>query len=116
MALPVLVGLPWLASIFSGLVAGMVGWFSKWMTRTVAVVAALIVVFGLVTAAFYAAVLGIVQGLVIVSPPQFSVAMGLFVPSNAYACVAAVAATHVARWIYDLQLRVLMYKNPGAGF
>lgn len=116
MPLPAVVGLPWLAGVFSGLIAGIVAWFSKWMTRSVAVVAALLVVFAAITTGFYAAVYGIVQAVVVVSPPGFSMALGLFVPQNAYACVSAVAAVHVARWIYEMQLRVLMYKNPGAGF
>jgi hypothetical protein len=112
----ILAGFSWIARFFALILPWVVEFFGKWMTRRLAVAAAIIAAFLALTAAFYVSVLGILQTITIVTPPEFSNAVTLFLPSNTAVCIAAVLATYVARWLYDLQLRVLSYSNPGAGF
>lgn len=105
--------------LFRGLVA-ILPWIVEKLalriTRKIAVAVAVVAAFAALTTAFYAVVYGVVSGLSVITPPGFSSALGLFLPSNAYLCISAVLATYAARWLYDMQLRVLAYTNPGAGY
>ncbi len=116
MAIPLIAGLPWLASVLAGLLGSLVAWFAQWMTRRLAVTLVIIGVFLSLTAAFYASVLGVINLLSVSVPSSISASMGMFLPSNAPECITAILATYTARWVYDVQLRVLSYKNLGAGF
>lgn len=111
-----LAGLAAIGRILWSIAPWLVEFFAKWMTRRVAIAAAVVSAFLVLTTAFYAAIYALVAGIAVVAPPYFSQACGLMLPSNTYGCLSAILATYVARWVYDLQLRVLTYSNPGAGF
>ena len=112
----VMVGLAWLGRVLWMIAPWLVEFFAKWMTRKVAIAAAMIAAFVALTGVFYAAIYAVVAGITVLTPPYFSTALGLFLPGNTYACLSAICATYVARWVYDLQLKLLSYSNPGAGF
>lgn len=116
MALPALAGFGWFATVVAGLFASLIGFFAKYLTKRLAIAAALITAAIAITAAFYAAITGVLALIAPVTPPQFNVALGLFLPSNAKACLSAVMSAYVLRWLYDWQIKVLTYKNAGAGF
>jgi len=72
----------------------------------------------LMMAAYYAAYAALTAGvfstvgagLSIIAPelpPNFHVAAGLMLPSNTYACLAAVVTATVVRWVYDYQVKLL---------
>lgn len=112
----ILAGLGWLFEQLLLALPMLVAWFATWMTKRVAIAAAMVVAFLALTTTFYGSVYAGMAGLAIVAPDGFSQAVGMFMPSNTYACVSLYLATQAVRWIYDVQLRVLNYSNPGAGF
>lgn len=116
MALPALAGVGWLAGLVANAFAALLVFFGKFFTARMAVVATMIVAALALTAAFYVSIAGVIALISPVAPPFFSDAIGMFLPSNAKACISAILAAYVLRWLYDWQIKILGYKNPGAGF
>ena len=110
MALPVLAGIPWLASVIGGLFSAVFAYFAQFLTKRLAIVAAVVSVLIAITTAFFAAINGIVSALSVAAPPSVAVAASLVVPSNATACASAYMAALVARWAYQWNVKVLQYK------
>lgn len=116
MALPALAGVGWLAGLVANAFAALLVFFGKFFTARLAAVAAMIVAALALTAAFYVAIAGVIGLISPIAPPFFSDALGMFLPSNAKACISAIFSAFVLRWLYDWQVKILSWKNPGAGF
>lgn len=112
----VVAGVAWLGRVIWMALPWLVEFFAKWVTRRLAVAAAMVAAFLALTSAFYAMVYGVVSAVSVVAPPYFAQACSLFLPDNTYLCLSVIVTTYVIRWLYDVQLHVLTYTNPGAGF
>lgn len=110
MPLPVLAGIPWLAGVLGGLVAGLITFFVQFMTKKLALTAAFVTASLALFAVFFSACWALMQGITIASPPEFSLALSFLVPSNAPACLGAYLTANVARWVYDWNTRVIQFR------
>lgn len=110
MAIPLIAGLPWLAAIFTGIFASIVGVLTKWLTKRVAIFVAAIAVLLTVTTSFMAAAYALINALTVALPTGFAQAWGLFMPGNTAACIGAIVSAHVLRWAYDWQTKIIQLK------
>lgn len=108
MAIPAVVGIPWLAGIIGSLFGGVLSFFAQYFTKRIAVIAAVIV---LVTGATIT-VIGVFEGLLsslAYVEPDFTY-VGLFLPSNTVPCVAVMVTARITYWVYSWNVRVIQYK------
>lgn len=113
MAIPLLAGLPWLASIIVGITSAFVGWLFKFATKRFAIVLLAVALLSTITAAFYAAIQALLSGLTSSLPDFFNIAAGWVIPENAPVCISAVLSAHAIRWVYAWQVRIIEYKIGG---
>lgn len=99
--IPVLLGLPWLASFLAGIFGSVLGFVVKYATKRFAIVAAGLVVIAGLTAGMFAAIYAIATGLSYAMPAEIVYAARLFLPSNTQACITAIASAEVLKWVYD---------------
>lgn len=106
MPLPAFVGIPilvtFLTSIFTAVVSFFLQYFTKRMATFLAAVAAMLALF----AGFLAIVVGAVNGLNIVLPPEAKF-IGYYLPSNTSSCISAYSTVWVARYVYSWNNRLL---------
>lgn len=110
MALPALLGIPWLAGILGGLFAGLLEFFIKYVGKKTALTAAFVTASLSLFAVLFSACWGLMQGIVYASPPELSTALRFIVPSNAATCLSAYLTAVVARWVYDWNTRVIQFR------
>ena len=110
MPLPALLGIPFLAGVLGSLFAGLVTFFAKYLTKRIALTAAFITASLGLFAVFFAVCWSILQSLILVTPPEVSLALAFFVPSNAPACLGAILTVNAARWVYDWNTRVIQFR------
>lgn len=110
MPFPVLAGIPWLAGVLASLFTALFTWFLQFFTKRMALVLAAVAILAAITVAFFTLIQGVITGLSYALPPQFTVAVGWVVPSNAPLCVSAIMTTYFARWAYAWQVRIVQYK------
>jgi hypothetical protein len=111
MPLPLAIaGIPWLATVFSSLFAGLIVFFVKLMGKRFALTAAFVtgslVLFSVMFTVIFAAMTAIRVAL----PPEFGLAMATIIPGNVPACLGAYLTARTARWIYDWNTRVLQFR------
>lgn len=91
---------PWLATLFSGLIS----WFASFLAKKWAVRVALISVFISITVSFTLAIHGLIM-LIRVSDPGGWYNVGLsLLPTNFIGCIGAYIAAVVTRWVYDYKM------------
>lgn len=100
----------WLATLLGSLFSGIVTWFAQYVSKRVAIIAAVVTAIATLTTAFFVAVVSILSALLMAVPPEVSIAVGLFVPSNAYACTSAVLTAHTIRWVYEWNVKVIQFR------
>lgn len=110
MPVPVLVGLPWLASLLGGFFASLFSFFATYVTKRVAIVAAAVIIIGTLTVGLFTALELLVDALTFVLPAEFTGMAGHFVPPIAPACVTAHTTARLLRFAYDWNVRVIQYK------
>lgn len=114
MPIPVIAGLGWLGSLIGGIVTTVIAaWGTRLAQRLIniaLVVAALIAV----TAAFYLSMEAVASAITPSLPPQFSAAVGMFMPSNTTACLSAILTAYTLRWLYDWKVKIISMKVQGA--
>ena len=110
MPLPVLAGIPWLASIIASAFAGLFAWFMTFVTKRFAIVAAGIAIIVGLTSGLYAALGALVSTLAVTLPSTLVGNVGLFVPSNLSACVSIYVSARLLRWAYDWNVKIVMAK------
>lgn len=110
MALPVLAGIPWLATILGSLFAGLIQFFTTFLTKKLALTAAFVSASLALFAVFFAVCWSAMQGIIFAAPPELSLALRFLVPSNAPACLGAYLTVNVARWVYDWNTRVIQFR------
>ncbi|WP_405121052.1 DUF5455 family protein [Pseudomonas leptonychotis] len=110
MPLPAIVGIPFLAGVLGSLFAGILTFFAKYLTKRIALTAAFITAsIGLFTV-FFAFCWSVLQGLIVATPQEVSLALSFFVPSNAPACLGGILTVNAARWVYDWNTRVIQFR------
>ena len=110
MALPAIIGLPWLAGVLGSLFAGLVTFFVAFFTKKLALTAAFITGSLLLFGVFFAVCWGAFQAIIYASPPELGLALAFLGPSNAPACMGAILTVEVARWVYDWNTRVIQFR------
>lgn len=110
MPLPVIAGIPWLATILGALFGGLLTFFAKFLTKRLALTAAFISASLGLFAVFWSAAWALVQGIIGVAPVELSMGLAFIVPSNAPACLGAMLTVDVARWVYDWNTRVIQFR------
>ena len=110
MAIPVIAGIPWLATILGSLFGGLLTFFAKFLSKKLALTAAFISASIGLFAVFFSAAWALAQGVIAAAPAELSMALSFVVPSNAPACLGAMLTADVARWVYDWNTRVIQFR------
>lgn len=108
--IPVLVGIPWLASLIGGLFSSLFVWLATWLTKRLAIVAAAVIVLGTITLAFFAALEALVGSLGLVLPAEVLQGAAHVLPSNTSACVTAMLTARTLRYAYDWNVAIIKLK------
>lgn len=110
MPLPVLAGLPWLASVLGSLFSGVVVWAAQFLTKRLAIVAAAVAVVIALTVTFFTALQALVTGLGLVLPAEVLQGAALLLPSNTDTCLTAMMTARTARYAYDWNIKIIQLK------
>lgn len=111
MPVPVMIGLPWLASLLGGLFTSLLGFFTQYLSRRLAVVLLIVAALVTLTTAFFVAIGALISGLTVVMPGFVASGLGHIWPSNMQACVSAIASGHVLRFAYEWNVRAARMKS-----
>lgn len=110
MPIPVMLGIPWLASVLGGMFTAIAVWLAQYMTRRLALVLAAIALIAALTAALFSALNASIAALSLAVPSQYSAGIAMICPSNLPACVSIIITAHLLRYAYDWNVRVIQYK------
>lgn len=110
MAIPVALGLPWLASLLGGLFTSLITFFTQYLSRRLAIVLAVLAAISVLTVAFFTAIGLLMSGLSVLMPDFMQQGAGHFWPSNGQACISAMASGHVFRFAYEWNVRAARMK------
>lgn len=110
MALPMLAGIPWLASVLGALFGGLVSFFGKYLTRRLAMVTAAVAAIGALSATFFAALNTLIGSLTLAVPAPLAGFLGHVIPSNLALTMSVLFSAHVARWAYEWNVKVVQLK------
>lgn len=110
MAIPVVLGLPWLAGLLGGLFSSLLSFFTQYLSRRLAIVLLVIAALIALTTAFFVAIGALISGLTVVMPGFVSLGLGHIWPPNMQACIAAIASGHVLRFAYEWNVRAARMK------
>lgn len=110
MPLPVLAGLPWVASILGGLFSALFGFFAKYLTKRLAIVVAAISAIGGLTAAFFALLNTAMGALTATVPPDVSIVLSHVLPDNFQLCISTLLGAQSARWVYEWNVKVIQMR------
>jgi len=104
----VLLGLPWLAAVLGSLFTGLVSFLATYVTKRVALVLAAVAALTSLTVAFIALIEGAAAAFTYTMPS--AVAIGMLVPADAPALLAAYAAAKVAFWVYAWNVKIVQMR------
>lgn len=105
MAIPALLGLPWLASAIGGFFASAAGWYTATTIKKIALITAALAVIISITGGFSLAIKALLDA-VVYPVPQIS-AIYLILPSNFPAVTGAFISLRLLRWAYDWNIKVI---------
>lgn len=110
MAIPVLAGFPWLASLLVGAFTSLFAFLTQFVSKRLAIVILVIAAIGTLTTAFFVAISGLISGMSYAMPSFVAQGLGHIWPSNATACISAIATAHVLRFAYEWNIRAVRMK------
>lgn len=110
MPIPILAGLPWLASAIISAFTAIFTWFTSYLTRRVALVAAAVVIIIALTTGLFAALEGLLAGLSYAMPSAITEGLALVTPSNLSLCLSIIITAHMLRYAYDWNVRIVQLK------
>ena len=110
MPAPVLLGLPWLASVLTGLFGGIIAWLVQYTTRRTALVLAGTVAISAVSVAFFAGINALIDGLATVMPAPIVDGARMLAPHNVDECLTAIVAGHVAYYVYTWKVKIIQWR------
>jgi hypothetical protein len=109
MPFPAVLGLPALATLFTGFASSMAAWFLSKITAKVAVILAALTSMAVVTAVFLAAFSALLSNVVSLMSPD--VMSGLyFLPTNINHCISLIVGFHTSLIVYDMAMKVIQLK------
>lgn len=97
----------WLGNVLVTLFGSLASFFAAYVSKKVALTAAALASFAALTAAFAAAVKALITTIIWTLPDWAAAGAGLFLPPNLAACLGALFAARVARWIYEYHVQNL---------
>jgi hypothetical protein len=103
-----ILGIPWLATAIGTALTGLIAFFGKFLTKKLAIVAAAVTAAVGFTAAFIASIEGLMAGIAYGMPSTGN--WFAFLPDNLSACVSAILAAELVRWVYDWNIKILSWK------
>jgi len=106
--------MPIFAGLFAGLFASLASFFAQWVVKKTAFGLAAIATFAVLTVAFIAAMVALINGVLAVGllPSWFIFGFSYFMPTNFIPLFSATVAAHVAAAVYQWNcenLRVMSY-------
>ncbi|AXH77282.1 MAG: minor coat protein [Inoviridae sp.] len=107
--MPVIAGLPWLASVLGGLFGGLVNWLAQFVTRKLALLGAALVAITSLTTAFVASMEALILGLG-ATFPGVGYAWQLFVPDNFSAVIAVTLSAKTIWWVYQWNIKIVQLR------
>lgn len=110
MPLPALVGLPWLATLLIGAFTSLFAFLTQFVSKRLAIVLLVIAAITTLTTAFFVAISGLISGMSYAMPSFVGQGLGHIWPSNATACLSAIATGHVLRFAYEWNIRAARLK------
>lgn len=110
MPIPVIAGIPFLASAIGGFFVAVVAYFAKFISKRVAVVLVALGLIATATLTFIGLIEGLMSGISVISPPWLTMAAGLVVPDNLSACVSILVSGRIARWAYEWNVKIIQMK------
>jgi hypothetical protein len=110
MPIPVIAGIPFLASVIGGFFAAIVAYFAKFVSKRVAVLLVGIGFLVAATLAFISLIEGLMSSVAIITPPWLSLAAQLVVPDNLSTCVSVLVTARIARWAYEWNVKIIQMK------
>lgn len=106
--MPVLLGLPWLASVLGSLFTGVVGWLSLYLTKRLAIIIAAIAALASLTGAFVLAIEGSVAAFTYSFP--IAANFGFLLPPDLPVLIAAYASARVVHWVYSWNIKIVQLR------
>jgi hypothetical protein len=100
----------WIGSLLGALFTGLVQFFAQHLTKRFVIIGFVVAAITAFTVAFFLAVSSIMSALVGSTPAPVETAISMFVPSNAYACIAAVFTAHTLRWVYEWNIKIVQFR------
>ena len=100
----------WLATLLGSLFSGLATFLVQYFTRRALIIAAAVTAISVLTVAFFAAVLGILNALLGAVPQPVLIGASWFMPSNAPSCFAAIVTAHALRWVYEWNVKVIQFR------
>lgn len=97
----------WLANIFLGLVQSLLTILGVSLAKKAVYAATAAAALLALTTAFIAVVKALLYGIVATLPAWAATGAALLLPSNLSACISAILAAKIARWIYDYHVETL---------
>ncbi|MFK5891205.1 MAG: DUF5455 family protein [Flavobacteriaceae bacterium] len=102
--------MPLLAAYLGNLLFGIAAWFGTFLTKRIAILVAIIAMVTTLTAAFVVLIESAIAALSVSMPANLLIGASWVWPSNANACIAAIIAAYVARWVYEWNIKIIQYK------
>ena len=93
--------IPALVAFISQIAATLFGWFFIAKSRQLTLNLVILTMLVALTAALTLSIYTIAAGLSYVTPPYWSQAAGMFIPSNAIPCVSAISSARLIRWVWE---------------
>jgi len=110
MAVPVLLGIPWLATALFTMFGSMVTFFGSYMAKRFAIMTAVVAALISLTVAFVLVLEGLISTISYATPDSFNQGMSLIIPDNLSACVSVIATAMMARWVYDWKTKIVQLR------
>lgn len=100
----------WLGTLIGSLLTGLITFFANYLTKRLAIIAAVVVSIGVVTAAFFVAILALMSSVVAVAPPYLTLAVSLIVPANLPFVISIWLSARLLRWAYEWNVKVIQFR------
>jgi len=110
MAVPVVLGLGWLASIIFGALSGSITFLAQYITKKLAITVVIVGVFISATAAMVVGIEAAVNAIFVAAPASLTTIAGLFIPPNYSTCIGVCVSARLIRWLYDQNMKILEFK------
>lgn len=100
----------WLGTLLGSLFGSLFSFFMQYATKRIAIIVTVVAAISALTIAFFAAVLSLLNALVISAPFEVNLAISWVLPSNATSCLGLVFTAHTLRWVYEWNVKVIQFR------